>query len=224
MMGDTSGVGSHVRARRTQKERRDETQGVILEAAVSCLLELGYARTSTTEVQRRAGVSRGALLHHFPAKAQLLAATVRHLAYLRGRELKERAARLPGGGDRVSAVLDLLWESFSGPLFEVAMELRSAARTDEELREVLAAEERQLRRNIMAQSRQLFGPAIADQVGFAAALDAALQMMIGAAATGVLHREHERIQSLVDRLKGWFPLLLAHPHVHANVQGDSDER
>jgi AcrR family transcriptional regulator len=223
-MEDTSAVSGEARARRTQQERRDETQGAIVDAAVGCLLELGYARTSTTEVQRRAGLSRGALLHHFPAKAQLMAATVRHLAYLRGRELKERAARLPGGGDRVSAVIDLLWESFSGPLFHVAMELRAAARTDEELREVLANEERQLRRNILAQSRQLFGPEFAGRPGFEAALDGALQMMIGAAATDVLHREPVRLQALIDRLKVWFPLWVAQPDGRANVQGESDEQ
>lgn len=207
-MGDTSRVAGEARARRTQKERRDETRGVILDAAVACLTELGYARTSTTEVQRGAGVSRGALLHHFPSKAGLMAATVRHLAWLRGRELEARAARLPEGGDRVSAVIDLLWESFSGPMFLVAMELRSAARTDGELREVLAVEERELRADILAQSRALFGSAVSSRPGFDCVLDASLQLMIGAAATDVLHRDPERVQLLIDRWKSWFPRLL----------------
>ena len=57
----------------TQKQRSDETRRVVLDATVACLTELGFAKTSTVEVQKRAGVSRGALLYHFPSKAGLLA-------------------------------------------------------------------------------------------------------------------------------------------------------
>jgi AcrR family transcriptional regulator len=78
----------------------------LLEAAVDSLVELGFARTTTLEVQRRAGVSRGALLHHFPSKAELLVATIAHLAERRGRDLKQRSLSLPTGPARVDAVLD----------------------------------------------------------------------------------------------------------------------
>src|SRR5687767_2258130 len=104
----------------------------LLDAAVGSLIERGFANTTTIEVQRRAGVSRGALLHHFPSKAELLVATIAHLAEMRGRDLKQRAASLPTGPARIEAVLDLLWECFAGPLFQVSLELRAAARTDAE--------------------------------------------------------------------------------------------
>src|SRR6187402_1697681 len=68
------------RAPRTQQQRRDETRRALLDAAVESLIEVGFARTTTLEVQRRANVSRGALLHHFPSKAELLVAAVDHLA------------------------------------------------------------------------------------------------------------------------------------------------
>src|SRR5690349_12447170 len=51
----------------------------LLDAAVECLIELGVAATTTLAVQRRAGTSRGALLHHFPTHAALLAASVAEL-------------------------------------------------------------------------------------------------------------------------------------------------
>src|SRR5262249_8728811 len=117
-------------AARTQQERRDATRGRILDAAVESLIASGVAGTTTLEVQKRAGLSRGALLHHFPSKAQLMAATIEHLAGLRGRELKAAAAALPRGKARTARVFDLAWQSFTGPLFYVAMELRTAARTD----------------------------------------------------------------------------------------------
>src|SRR5205814_9733507 len=83
------------RAPRTQQQRRDETRRALLDAAVESLIEVGFARTTTLEVQRRADVSRGALLHHFPSKAELLVAAVDHLAEMRAKEMKAFASQLP---------------------------------------------------------------------------------------------------------------------------------
>ena len=66
-------------ARRTQQERRDSTRTRLLEATVECLVELGYARTTTLAVAQRAEVSQGALFKHFPTKAALLGAAVERL-------------------------------------------------------------------------------------------------------------------------------------------------
>lgn len=142
------------RSPRTQQQRREETRRALLDAAVESLIEVGFARTTTLEVQRRADVSRGALLHHFPSKAELLVAAVDHLAEMRAKEMKAFASQLPpersGGSDggaaaaaavaaggvppgsdaRTSAVLGLLWQCFSGTFFKVSMELRTAARTN----------------------------------------------------------------------------------------------
>src|SRR5687768_13990896 len=65
--------------RRTQQERRDHTQQRLLKATLNCLQEIGYARTTTTEIVRSAGVSQGALFKHYPTKAALMSAAVEHL-------------------------------------------------------------------------------------------------------------------------------------------------
>ena len=196
------------RAPRTQQQRRDETRGALLDAAVESLTEVGFARTTTLEVQRRAEVSRGALLHHFPSKIELLVAAVDHLAAMRARELKMLAAQLPDGRARTDAVLELLWQCFSGTFFQVAMELRTAARTDPELRPVLIAAERALRERILMQARALFGKDVADHPGLERALDFTLQFMIGAAMTAVLHKEDARLRELIDDFKLLFPTVL----------------
>jgi len=196
-----------VRAPRTQQQRRDETRRALLDAAVESLIEVGFARTTTLEVQRRADASRGALLHHFPSKTELLVAAVDHLAEMRARELKVLAAVLPDGRSRTDAVLDLLWQCFSGTFFQVAMELRTAARTDPELRPVLVAAERSLRDRIVAQARTLFGKDVADHPGLERAIDFTLQFMIGAAMTSVLH-EDARLGVLIDDFKTLFPTVL----------------
>jgi AcrR family transcriptional regulator len=197
-----------VRAPRTQQQRRDETRRALLDAAVESLIEVGFARTTTLEVQRRADASRGALLHHFPSKTELLVAAVDHLAEMRARELKVLAAVLPDGRSRTDAVLDLLWQCFSGTFFQVAMELRTAARTDPELRPVLVAAERSLRDRIVAQARTLFGKDVADHPGLERAIDFTLQFMIGAAMTSVLH-EDARLGVLIDDFKTLFPVVLS---------------
>jgi len=197
------------RVPRTQQQRRDETRRALLDAAVESLIEVGFARTTTLEVQRRASVSRGALLHHFPSKAELLVAAVDHLAYMRGAQLKALAAELPEGRARTDAVLDLLWQCFSGEFFQVAMELRTAARTDPELRPVLVTAERALRDRIIGQARTLFGKDVAEHAGLERALDLTLQLMIGAAMTRVLH-EDPRLRELIDDWKQLFPTVLNH--------------
>lgn len=240
------------RGPRTQQQRREETRRALLDAAVESLIEVGFARTTTLEVQRRADVSRGALLHHFPSKAELLVAAVDHLAEMRAKEMKAFASQLPpdpsatervepgeraeqaeraeraertwrpgSGGDaavggpplgsdaRTDAVLGLLWQCFSGTFFKVSMELRTAARTDPELRRVLTVAERSLRDKILAQSRTLFGRAVAEHPGLERALDLTLQLMIGAAMTSVLHGETSRADVLIDDWKALFPLVMA---------------
>ncbi len=205
------------RVPRTQQQRRDETRRALLDAAVESLIEVGFARTTTLEVQRRADVSRGALLHHFPSKAELLVAAIAHLAEMRAIELKRLSAELPadrhgsdGASARTNAVLGLLWQCFSGTFFQVAMELRTAARTDPELRPVLATAERTLRDGILAQARTLFGKEVADHPGLPRALDLTLQLMIGAAMSAVLHGGDRRLDELIDDWKALFPTVLAH--------------
>jgi AcrR family transcriptional regulator len=197
-----------VRAPRTQQQRRDETRRALLDATVESLIEVGFARTTTLEVQRRADASRGALLHHFPSKTELLVAAVDHLAEMRAAELKVLAAHLPDGRSRTDAVLELLWQCFSGTFFQVAMELRTAARTDAELRPVLVAAERSLRDRIVAQARKLFGKDVADHPGLERAMDFSLQFMIGAAMTSVLH-DDARLGVLIEDFKQLFPTVLA---------------
>jgi AcrR family transcriptional regulator len=196
-------------ARTPQQQRRDGTRRALLDAAVGSLVELGFARTTTLEVQKRSGLSRGALLHHFPTKAELLAATIVHLGEMRGRELKHHAVKLPRGGPRIDAVIDLLWQSFTGPLFYVAMELRAAARTDVELRAALAVTERVLHERIIEQYTFLFGEDIAGRPKFSCALDMTLQLMLGAAMSLLMHGEQKtRVDLLIKQWKALFPTLV----------------
>jgi AcrR family transcriptional regulator len=123
--------------RRTQAERSASTQQRLLDATVACIVEQGLKQTSTTEVCRRAGVSRGAQLHHFPTKAGLVAAAVEHLVARRHDEFRAAYARIQGGAAGLTAVVEALWRIYSGPTLHAWQELTVAARTDAELRRLM---------------------------------------------------------------------------------------
>ncbi|WP_083959922.1 TetR/AcrR family transcriptional regulator [Streptoalloteichus hindustanus] len=123
-----------VPARSRQEERSQQTRQRLMAATVECLAELGWSGTTTTVVAERAGVSRGAQLHHYRTRAELVLAAVEHLAEVRREEVLREAAALPAGENRTAAVLDMLARLYTGPLFQAALELWVAARTDQELR------------------------------------------------------------------------------------------
>lgn len=116
-----------------QEERTRSMRLRLLVATVDLLVERGFARTTTTSVSERAGVSRGAQLHHFPTKNDLVVAAVEHLTEVRGAELSAAAAALPTGERRTRAVLEMLADHFTSPVFTAALELWVAARTDPDL-------------------------------------------------------------------------------------------
>lgn len=120
--------------RRSQQERRADTRRRLLHATVDCLAELGWAGTSTTEVARRAGVSRGAQQHHYPTKAELVAAAIEHLLERQRAEYEQAFVELPPARRTIEGALDLLWSVFQGPTFTALLELAAAARTDDALR------------------------------------------------------------------------------------------
>lgn len=114
-----------------QEERTRAMRQRLLEATVECLVEYGWSGTSTTMVSQRAGVSRGAQLHHFPTKNDLVLAAVEHLTELRGEELRAAAQQLPSGKRRTRAVLEMFADHFTSPVFTAALEVWVAARTDD---------------------------------------------------------------------------------------------
>ncbi|WP_243838813.1 TetR/AcrR family transcriptional regulator [Aeromicrobium yanjiei] len=139
-----------------QGERSRAMRQRLMEATVDCLVELGWSGTTTTLVSRRAGVSRGAQLHHFPSKQALVVAAVEHLSDRRRDEMRRSAAHLPEEG-RTRGVLEILAAQFVSPVFFAALELWVAARTDAELREAVAPLERRIGRETHAYAVELLG-------------------------------------------------------------------
>jgi AcrR family transcriptional regulator len=181
--------------RRTQAQRRASTRAALVRATVETLVELGDSRTTTQEVQRRAGVSRGALTHHFTAKAELMLAAVDHLYEDFSASVREAAVDLPGeSAVRLRPGVELIWERFHGPLFVAAMELWTAARTDPLLRAALLPHERRLGAQLRRLAFEVFGEEVANHPAAEAMYQVLLTSMRGQAMTYALQPDAPRQQ------------------------------
>jgi AcrR family transcriptional regulator len=133
-----------VASTRREQERSRVTRQRLMEAAVECLVEFGWSGTTTTVVAERAGVSRGAQLHHYPTRAELVIAAVEHIGHQLVDQMLDAAKSLPRGRGRTEAVLQMLGDFYTGPLFVAALELWVAARTDPALRTAVIPLERRV--------------------------------------------------------------------------------
>jgi AcrR family transcriptional regulator len=185
----------------TQQERSRATQQRLLDATVDCLIEYGWARTTTTLIADRAGVSRGAQLHHFPTKTALVLAAIAHLSQRRAAELTAEAAplRTASPADRVDHVVDMLAAAFTGPLFAAALELWVAARTDPELRAALLPLEARMGREMHRVAVSLLD-ADESRPGVRQAVQATLDLLRGLGVANLLTDDTQRREAL---LAGW---------------------
>jgi AcrR family transcriptional regulator len=197
------------RVRRTQQERSAAMRVRLLDAAIDCLYELGYSGTTTIEVAARAGVSRGAQLHHFPTKERLVTDAVRHVLAKRLEEFTEAFRSLPDGADKPAAAIDMLWEKLSGRAFYAWLELLVAARTDPVLREAVAEIAGQFLDQVQATARDFFSTKegsvipvdMAPLIGFAAMQGLALDRIVWPA-------DDERIDRCLNGLRALATMAL----------------
>ena len=179
-----------------QEQRSRSTRLRLLDATVECLVDRGWSGTTTTVVAERAGLSRGAQLHHYPTKSALVIAAVEHLADRRAAELRAEVAALPPGSDRVGATVELLGSLFTRPLFVAALEVWVAARTDDALRAALVPVEARLGREVHRFAVELLGadesrPAVRETV------QATLDLLRGLGVANLLTDDSQRRSRLL---------------------------
>lgn len=121
-------------SRRSQAQRSGETRARILDATVRCVVEEGFQRTNLARIAARAGLSLGAIQHHFGGKAGVLAAVVE-----RGFErLVQVVPRLPVESDatflRVERLVRALWQQYALPESRAALEIVVQMRAEPDFR------------------------------------------------------------------------------------------
>lgn len=120
-----------------QQRKSAQTRVAILEAAIDCLSKYGYARTTTQLIAQVAEISRGAMLHHYATKQDLIASVIDYTFYKR-MEIFTGGVTSLTDEQRVNDIVGVerYWESLLTREFAAYIELLMAARTDEELRAI----------------------------------------------------------------------------------------
>ena len=130
--------------RRTQAERSATTRARILDAAVNCLFAAGYGATTTVSVAAAAAVSRGAMLHHFPSKADLMLATLAHAIELNQANFQHAMETIGDAWERYAALPDLRLAAARQSAGVAFMEIMVGARSDDAVRSRFPEFQRQL--------------------------------------------------------------------------------
>ncbi|MFT4615560.1 MAG: AcrR family transcriptional regulator [Bacteroidia bacterium] len=179
------------------------TRDRILDAAIASFIELGYTNVTTARVASSAGVSRGAMLHHFPSKTELIQAAVE---YLHDKLLEDYTTRVNGiprdlqGAERRRAGLDAYWEHLIGDLFVVYHELCVASRTDPELRSILENSQQLFEQHVRESNEFLFAEWKDRGDRFLLAMDVTKFMMEGMATGQLTTNREERLRQMVSYL------------------------
>lgn len=135
--------------RRTQPQRTEHTRGVLVQATIQAIRDDGYRATTTRRVASYAGVSLGALAHHFPNRSDLIAAALDAVAarLIHSVQVETNALRR-GTADASRRLLDALWRSFTDEAFLVWLRVWLAAADDPDLRDAVLEADRRMSRNL----------------------------------------------------------------------------
>jgi len=135
-----------VEAREPQQDRSRATRARLLESAITCLAELGWSASTVAVVAEHAGVSRGAAQHHFPTREALFTAALEHMTRERGAQLKRQVSER--GRLDTAAIVDVVFELFTGTFFRAALMLWVAAAAEPQLRAQVVPLEARIGREI----------------------------------------------------------------------------
>jgi len=184
-----------------QAQKSASTRNQIVEAAIRCFVELGYARTTTTAIAELAGLSRGAMLHHFPSKIDIVRAAVEHLHAKRLKAFRKAMARTTPDGDRVHQGVEAYWQHVRHPMFIAFFELSVAARTDPELAAILKPAQEAFDREWYETALEAFPEWKGTGENFDLALDLSHYLLEGMAVNILTHEPTERDKALLRWLE-----------------------
>ena len=186
-----------------QAQKSAMTRDRILEAAIDCFIKLGYTNVTTAKVASTAGVSRGAMLHHFPSKTELIQAAVEYLHEKLLEDYTERVNKIPKskeGSKRRRSGLDAYWDHLTGNLAVAYHELCVAGRTDPELQEILENSSVEFAHHVRDTNAELFEEWSDRGDRFLLAMDVTKFMMEGMARGQLTRENKKRIPLLLDYL------------------------
>lgn len=183
-----------------QAQKSASTRTQITEAAIKCFVEYGYSRTTTTLIAEKAGLSRGAMLHHFPSRLAVVRAAVEHLHSKRLRAFRKAVTKPSTDGDHVRQGVEAYWSHVRHPMFVAFFELAVAARSDKELASILRPAQEAFEREWHQAAVDVFPEWRGRGEKFDLALDLSRYVLEGMAISFLTHKETERDQRVLAYL------------------------
>jgi len=180
------------------------TRRTILEAAIQCIIDYGYARTTTSLIADYANVSRGAMMHHFPSRQAVLKATIK---YLHKKRLSEYNKMMEAIGipfremsrEKIAQSVAEAWKYVNLPSSLAYQEILMASRTDQELRQVLEPQEKDFEKTFIERIKKMFTP-WAGREELEVVHDAALFMLTGMMLSHMKSNKKVRTKRVMDFL------------------------
>jgi AcrR family transcriptional regulator len=189
-----------------QAEKSFMTRTAILEATLQCLVDIGYAQTTTEKIVKQAGVSRGAMTHHFKSRAEVFDAAAKYVIERRADEYDRLIGRIsvkPGALPTLQDMRDtmtVLQKYYALPSFLSLNELQRGARTDVGFRRAMVSLERSLDKKISDSMLKHF-PFLADvEETRQVLMDLILSTMHSVAIDILPYLKGSRLQRLLDQL------------------------
>jgi AcrR family transcriptional regulator len=180
----------------------------LLEATLQTLRELGYAKTTTTEIVARAGVSQGALFRYYPTKEALLSAAAAELCASLFPRFRVAMRASKKGVDSVEQAIRGLWRVFKTDEVRVLHELYAAAPNEPGLKKALLPVLVAHRAQTLELAKEIF-PGLAVSPQFEAAADLVLAAMTGAVLMLLGESDRKREEAYLQSLVGSTRVALA---------------
>lgn len=178
-MSTKTNVTSPRKTRGRQVRKSQATQRAIIETTIRCLVKYGYHDTTYIRISEESGISRGAMRHHFPSRADVMKATIEHLHEKRLAAFRKAAASIPIDQSKTKANIDALWHHVNHPIFMVFIDLGLGARRDPELDAIFRPAQETFRRECYYAALELFPEWLKHRDELRTAIDLALYMMEG---------------------------------------------
>jgi AcrR family transcriptional regulator len=183
-----------------QSVKSAQTRAKLIEATIRCIVKFGYARTTTPQVAAEAGLSRGAMLHHFENGAAVIKAAIVELHEKRLRAFR-RAADTENHD--TATLVRTYWKQLQKPAFIAFHELALAARSNADLAQILQPLQVEFRERFNQQAVSLFPEWGADRRSFDLAMALSQTMLEGMAIqifTGAM--DESMVEPMLKLLEG----------------------
>lgn len=184
--------------RRTQEERSARTRELLLDVTIRLLYERGYSATTTMLVAETAEVSRGAMLHQFRTKADLMTFVVQAVYERERKEYREWMSRVKGARERAISYPGQVWRLLSRPSGVAVLEILQGSRSDAVLAAQLVPVQDAIERDALAGVSHYLGSE--DRRTITALMQLVVWSARGLSIANVLASDSGEIQDAIEML------------------------